>query len=494
MKTASNRSNSEFRSARRAVIAGLAPCALILLAPCANAQEQRWITQFGSSASEAATALAPDQSGGVMIGGTTHGSLGGPNAGAGDVFVARFDDTGTQVWLRQFGTGEGESGRALAPDGSGGVVFTGTTKGSLGGPNTGLFTTDVFLARYDSAGSQVWLKQFGTSRGEIAYALEPDGAGGVFVAGETGGSLSGPNAGGSDAFLARYDSAGNQIWIQQFGTNASDVAEAIASDGAGGVVIAGFTWGSLGGPAAGLRDVWLSRYDSNGNQVWLRQLGTSEDESAHALVPDGVGGVIVAGETQGSLGAPNAGGIDAFLARYDGNGAPLWIRQFGTDRSDQIRSLAPDEAGGAMAGGWTQGRLGGPNAGGSDAFLARYDSAGAGVWIRQFGTTVDDIAWALTPGAVGSVVIAGGTKGSLAGPNAGADDGFLAQYAIESCYADCDQSTGAGVLDIFDFLCFQNAFVNSDPYACDCDVTTGPLVCDIFDFLCFQNAFVGGCP
>ncbi len=64
----------------------------------------------------------------------------------------------------------------------------------------------------------------------------------------------------------------------------------------------------------------------------------------------------------------------------------------------------------------------------------------------------------------------------------------------EACYADCDPSTGAGVLDIFDFLCFQNAFVAGDPYACDCDTTTGPGVCDIFDFLCFQDAFVAGCP
>ncbi len=62
------------------------------------------------------------------------------------------------------------------------------------------------------------------------------------------------------------------------------------------------------------------------------------------------------------------------------------------------------------------------------------------------------------------------------------------------CYADCDKSNGACVLDIFDFLCFQNAFVASDPYGCDCDISTGIGVCDIFDFLCFQNAFVAGCP
>jgi hypothetical protein len=62
------------------------------------------------------------------------------------------------------------------------------------------------------------------------------------------------------------------------------------------------------------------------------------------------------------------------------------------------------------------------------------------------------------------------------------------------CYADCDQSTGNGVLDIFDYLCFQNSFVSSEPYACDCDTSTGNGVCDVFDFLCFQDAFVGGCP
>ena len=55
------------------------------------------------------------------------------------------------------------------------------------------------------------------------------------------------------------------------------------------------------------------------------------------------------------------------------------------------------------------------------------------------------------------------------------------------CYADCD---GGGTLDIFDFLCFQDAFTVMDPYA-DCD---GNTVFDIFDFLCFQDAFATGCP
>ncbi len=73
--------------------------------------------------------------------------------------------------------------------------------------------------------------------------------------------------------------------------------------------------------------------------------------------------------------------------------------------------------------------------------------------------------------------------------------GFLAGAGVvQECYADCDQSTGPGVLDIFDFLCFGNEFASGTPYACDCDVSTGPGVCDIFDFLCFGNAFSAGCP
>lgn len=64
----------------------------------------------------------------------------------------------------------------------------------------------------------------------------------------------------------------------------------------------------------------------------------------------------------------------------------------------------------------------------------------------------------------------------------------------DTCYADCDPSSGRGVLDILDFVCFQDRFVAGDPYACDCTTASGAGVCDILDFLCFQDAFLQGCP
>jgi len=65
--------------------------------------------------------------------------------------------------------------------------------------------------------------------------------------------------------------------------------------------------------------------------------------------------------------------------------------------------------------------------------------------------------------------------------------GLAFELSGTTCYPDC---TGEGTLDIFDFLCFQDAFVQMAGYA-DCD---GNTVYDIFDFLCFQDAFVTGCP
>ena len=67
------------------------------------------------------------------------------------------------------------------------------------------------------------------------------------------------------------------------------------------------------------------------------------------------------------------------------------------------------------------------------------------------------------------------------------DDLRTDQTPPAPCPADCD---GSGSLDVFDFLCFQNAFAAGDPSA-DCDAD-GSL--SLFDFLCFQNAFDAGCP
>ncbi len=114
---------------------------------------------------------------------------------------------------------------------------------------------------------------------------------------------------------------------------------------------------------------------------------------------------------------------------------------------------------------------------------------------------ISDIAFApdgtlcgCTPsGAIYTIDPATGVKTFLFNTGIASLSGLTAE-PDDACYADCDTTTGRGVLDIFDFLCFGNRFAANDPYACDCDTSTGLGVCDIFDFLCFGNAFAAGCP
>jgi hypothetical protein len=441
-----------------------------------------WIEQFGTVARDAASAIVPDGAGGVILGGLTSGDLGGPNAGPPDAFLARHDGAGVQGWVVQFGTDAEEYVAGLTPDGAGGVFAAGYTKGSLAGPNVGGY--DAFLARYDSAGTQMWIKQFGTSGYDFAHALASDGAGGAFIVGFTEGSLGGPNAGSWDIFLARYNGAGDQSWITQFGTSEDEYDSALAPDGTGGAFVAGITHGSLGGPNAGGYDVFLARFNSAGDQGWITQFGSDKTDYAHALASDGLEGVFVAGSTDGSLGGPNAGGRDAYLARHDGSGTQMWMTQFGTAEGDFALALSPDGPGVFVAGS-TKGALGGPGAGDFDVFLARHDNAGKQTWITQFGTAEYDSAGSLAPDGDAGVVIAGSTDGSLGGPSAGDRDFFVARFGPD-CYPDLDAS---GSLDLFDFLAFTNLFNAEDP-AADC-AADGTF--DLFDFLCFVNQFNAGC-
>jgi hypothetical protein len=407
---------------------GRAAIALLawLVASPAPAQSQLWVRQLGSSAYDHLTAAAPDGSGGVYASGFTEGSLGGPYAGNGDVWVARYDNAGTQLWIRQLGSSEKELGTPSATDGSGGVYIAGSTSGSLGGPSAG--GSDAWLARYDGAGTQLWILQLGSGSAEGAWAVASDGVGGVFVGGWTLGSLAAGQAGGGDVWFARYDGAGNQLWIQQFGTSLEDGVSSASPDGSGGVYLVGNTAGNLAGPnAGGYSDIWLGRYDSMGNSLWTRQFGTNETERPQAAAAD-VSGVYLGGFTWGSLAAPHAGQYDAWLARYDGAGGQAWIRQLGTSAQDNLSALAPDGLGGVFAAGYTDGRLGGTKIGSTDAWLARYDAPGNELWSLQIGTYDTNYAFAAAPDPAGGIYIGGSTAGDFGGPNAGGMDAWLARY------------------------------------------------------------------
>ncbi len=115
---------------------------------------------------------------------------------------------------------------------------------------------------------------------------------------------------------------------------------------------------------------------------------------------------------------------------------------------------------------------------------------------------VFDLSWStIDSGGVmystGGVYSVGGTigqpdAGTLGGAAYGCGGGFWHADGAPSCYANCDQSTTAPVLNVNDFICFINKFAASDPYA-NCDGSTTPPALNVLDFACFLNAFAAGC-
>jgi hypothetical protein len=71
-------------------------------------------------------------------------------------------------------------------------------------------------------------------------------------------------------------------------------------------------------------------------------------------------------------------------------------------------------------------------------------------------------------------------------------DNVVLTPAGGTCYANCDQSTTAPVLNVLDFNCFLNRFSSGDSYA-NCDNSTVAPVLNVLDFNCFLNRFTAGC-
>jgi hypothetical protein len=418
---------------------------LLLLAPTgptgAEAQRLEAIEYFGTAGNDRAASVSADPSG-VYVAGHVGGALPGQTfAGTEDAFVRKLDPAGNELWTRQFGTVFMDRAGAIAAHA--GVVYTaGLTGGALPG-QVSAGQADAFVRSYDAAGNELWTRQFGTVYPDDAAGVAAD-AGGVYVAGNTQGALPDQVAAGglSDAFVRKYDRAGNELWTRQFGTPGSDFVAGVAAD-AGGVYVAGNTQGALPGQVAagGQADAFVRKLDPAGNELWTRQFGTPTVDAVTG-VSVGAGHVYVVGYTFGALEAP-AGSFDAFVRKLDPAGNELWTRQFGSAAWDQANGVTADDGGLSVAG-QTEGVLPGQQSAGlRDAFVRRYNATGDELWTRQFGTERIDEASGLA--VANGVTYAGGASGNpVIGEGGSANfEAFLARIAAPAAACPCSLWDGA---------------------------------------------------
>jgi len=399
-----------------------------------------WTVQAGTSGADAAAASAVDAAGNVYVAGSTDSAIdGNASLGGTDALIVKFDRFGVKQWSRTFGTAADDSALAVAVDGAGNIYVGGYTGNTYG------YDLDGFVAKYDTAGNRLWVKSvhsassvFGLPAQEMVRGLATTGDGRIVAVGYTEGGLFGVNAApsgqaGTDLFVAEFDGDGNLLWGRQLGTATTDNAASVASDADGSVYLAGYTYGALdGNVSAGGADAIVVKWSPDGIVQWQRHLGGADDDAAEGVAFDGAGHLYVTGRTSSVMdGTSSAGGRDAFVAQIDAaSGVVSWVRQLGSPGDDIANGVVVDAAGNVVVAGAAGGALpGGASAGGSDAFVAKFDPLGNSLWLRQAGTGGDDTGAGVSIDAAGELFVVGTTPSAFPGlTSAGGTDLFVVKF------------------------------------------------------------------
>lgn len=381
-------------------------------------------------------------------------------------------------WARQAGgTGYQEtSGMAIDPAGNVLVIgtFEGTAdfepgSGSLS--NAGIF--DVYFAKYNTAGNLVWAKRVGGAGPDFGYGISADIEGNVYIAGNFNGTADfdpGPgiknliSSGGFDAFLAKYNAAGELLWAHPMGGTQFDEARCLTADGAGNLVVAGTfsdiadfdpSPGTASLHAAGSNDVYLAKFKPSGELMWAKQVGGADSERVLSITSGTTQHIYIAGHFRGAAdfdpsGATDVldavGDSDVFFARYDEGGNLMWAKSIGGFFYEETRGIAVDRFDNV----YITGRYAetvdfdpGPgvseldNAGINDAFFAKYNALGDLVWAKNVGGAGNDIGNGIAVDTSGQVYLSGQFMNTVDfDPGAGASEltaagdieVFLARY------------------------------------------------------------------
>ncbi|MCH7666561.1 MAG: hypothetical protein IH936_11615, partial [Acidobacteria bacterium] len=165
---------------------------VLLVAPPAWSQSPThlWSESFGDISTNEGRAIAVDEAGNVVLAGSFEATVafdgGFTSAGDSDIFVAKFNpDTplyAQHLWSRRFGDTGLDVGYAIAIDGDGNVIVTGSFERTVnfgGGPRTSAGSSDIFVAKYDAGGNHLWSQRFGDTGPDVGHAIAIDGSGNV---------------------------------------------------------------------------------------------------------------------------------------------------------------------------------------------------------------------------------------------------------------------------------------------------------------------------
>jgi hypothetical protein len=241
----------------------------------------------GSKSYDQGKGIVTDTYGNIYVTGffsdtTTFGGVAKISEGYRSLFVAKYNSSGILQWIQTSeGTGQAQS-LAIALDSNGNVYITGYFFGSVSFNGQSFTNNSVscFLAKYTSNGSFQWIK---TGTGGISNKLVLDRSNNIFITGTFTYTLSldgtsKTSRGSNDVFLAKYDSNGNLEWVQTAGGNLDEGSNDLAVDSNQNVYLTGYFsntafFNQITKSSAGWTDAFIAKYTSDGNIQWVEAFG-----------------------------------------------------------------------------------------------------------------------------------------------------------------------------------------------------------------------------
>jgi len=357
-------------------------------------------------------AIALDADGNSYATGETTGQLDPDRIGGiqDDFFVVKYDKDGVRQWVKQMGVeGWHAYGRGVAVDDHGNSYVAGyTTANLVAGSGSSTGTSDVFVAKYNTSGTRLWVKQLGVAtKSTTGFGIAVDADGNSYATGYTNADLdeggSGVLTGTHDFFVVKYDTDGNMQWIRQWGAaGAFSGGEGIAVDSTGYCFVAGRTQGDIdpgAGTLTGTTDVFVAKYTTSGNLHQVVQMGvTGKETYGWGIAADSKGNHFVTGTTYGDLDGAGAGVLvgnaDVFVIKFNISLEVQWLRQTSAaGKYAEGKDIALDSAGNCYVTGNTNADLDGAGpgvfTGDVNIFVMAYDKDGASLWSRQMASDID---------------------------------------------------------------------------------------------------------
>lgn len=288
-----------------------------------------WQKTFGFLGADYGTTLVQTSDNGYFITGVldVSASNGQGNAkssknlhAGGDVWAIKLDSSGNLTWSRYFGGSFTDTPFGVLETIDNAFIIAASSDSPDFDISNNLGSYDFWILKISNEGNLIWEKNFGGSEIDEPRGITSTTDGNFIIVGDTRSSDKDVtnNTGGADLWMLKISSEGNKIWQKTFGGSSFDVARSISNTQDNGFIIAGNSR-SLDADFTnqGQNDAWILKVDNNGNKIWQKFFGGSQNEFLFDAIELNNQQIIAVGESSSADGviAENKGFSDGLIIK-----------------------------------------------------------------------------------------------------------------------------------------------------------------------------------